>query len=165
MTGPAEDFFEFVEKTPNTPEGAHSIVEKTRQALNALDWEITQLFDQRRRVRNLGVRFAQIERILNGESLLTKEEIREVVGRATALTTGDSIKREVLDLADQAGDPASVADIVEELRKRLLGQGLPWANPQAAIGTILYQSDEWERVQRGVFRRTRDDISPDDLPF
>ena len=165
MPGTAEEFFEFVRKTPNSPEGADSIVEQGREALTALDWEITNLFDQRHRVRNLSVRFAQVGAILRGESLLTKEELREIVGRPTAVATGDSVKREVLDVARESGDPVSVADIAEELRKRLWGQSLPWSNPQAAIGTILYQSGDWLRVERGVFTRKEDTISPDDLPF
>lgn len=165
MPGQAEEFFEFVRNTPNTPEGAQCIVQEGQATLNALDWEITQQFDQRRRVRNLVIRFAQIGPLLKGESLLTKEEIRKVAGRPTALTTGDRVKQEVLDVVAEAGDPVSVADIAEELRKRLWGQKLPWSNPQAAIGTILYQSGDWIRMERGVFTRKVDETSPDDLPF
>ena len=137
-----------------------------KHALDEIDWAITQLFDQRRLVRGLVVQFAELERILTGAEPLTQKEVEEIAGPPTTLT-GERVKKAVLDIANEAPNRVKVDCIVEELQKRLWGQKLPWSNPKAAIGTILYQSGEWERVERGVFERkvSEDEITADDLPF
>ena len=153
MSNTAAEFLDLVRVTPNTPEGARKIVENGKQALDRLDWEITQLFDQRRLVRGLIVQFAQLERVLVGAEPLSEQDVEEIDGRPTILT-GDRVKRVILDIANQSPDDRVTVDfIIEEAQKRLWGHKLPWSNPKAAVGTMLHQSDDWLRVERGVFKR------------
>ena len=161
MSDTAAEYLDLVRATPNTPDGARRIVENGKLALDRIDWEITQLFDQRRLAHGLIVQFAQLERILTGAEPLTEKSVEEIAGPPTALT-GERVRKMVLDVAGEASNPVDVDAIVDELRRRLWGQELPWSNPQAAIGTILYQSEKWKRVGRGVFER---ELTADDLPF
>lgn len=168
MVGTASEYLDIVRETPNSAEGANQLVEHGKQTLEAIDWEITRLFEDRRLVRDLAAQFAQLEAILSGSSPLIEQEIEQLVGPPTVIAASYSVRKTVLDVANSAGEPVTVGYIVEELRKRLWGETLPWSNPQAAIGTILYQSGDWHRIDRGVFARVvkaDEEISPDDLPF
>lgn len=170
MSTTADAFLELVQATPNTPQGATRIVKHGLITLHALDFEIAELFAKRQFVRDILVQFAQLERILAEGEPLTPDEIEEIAGPPTTLT-GDRVGQAVLQIASESSDPVTVEFIADKLQKRFWGQTLPWSNPRAAIGTILYQSGDWERVERGVYRRktyaaTSDDlISPEDLPF
>lgn len=161
MSSSADEFLEFVQATPNTPHGAARIVEHGLTTLHALDFEIAELFAKRQFVRDVLVQFAQLERILAQGEALTAEEIAQIAGPPTTLT-GDRVGQAVLDIANESPDHVTVDFIADQLKKRFWGQELPWSNPRAAIGTILHQSGDWQRMERGVFTRA---VDPDALPF
>ena len=144
-----------VEETTGKSSDIESLAEMVKDCVTSLDSDLESLTNQRSQVAELMRPFIGLYRSLTKSDLYNKvPELALIDIQPLDSDTADWTKR-VFELAVshaiKSGDrKISVNALVNELSENPFEE-LPWGNPAAVISSLLSRSEDWERVQRGIY--------------